>query len=140
SRSASPFSIIRRIEATVSSGVANEYSSSRPEQAARASSSAAVGAARQVRERAKESTRDRRSRGRRSRAPRPVRSGMRLTANGEGQGRDVRAIGELLDQLGLGRGICGVEVTKKVVPTRERGGFELSEGDRVEVVTLVGGG
>jgi sulfur carrier protein len=65
---------------------------------------------------------------------------MRLTVNGEEQERDVRTIGELLDQLGLARAICAVEVNKKVVPKRERDAFELSEGDRVEVVTLVGGG
>ncbi len=47
---------------------------------------------------------------------------------------------ELIVLLGLAAGICAVEVDKQLVPKREHSQCVLREGQRVEVVTLVGGG
>ncbi len=46
----------------------------------------------------------------------------------------------LLDQLELAGSPCAVEVNTRVVPKREHAEHALADGDRVEVVTLVGGG
>lgn len=47
---------------------------------------------------------------------------------------------DLLRQLGREGVPCAVEVNLKLVPHREHAAHALQEGDRVEVVTLVGGG
>jgi sulfur carrier protein len=49
-------------------------------------------------------------------------------------------VGELLEQLGLSGGACAVEVNTEVVPKRDYETCTLSDGDTVEIVTLVGGG
>lgn len=46
----------------------------------------------------------------------------------------------LIERMGLGTAICAAEVNKEVVPRREHEGRALRDGDRVEIVTLVGGG
>tara|TARA_E500000318_G_C3396748_1_gene148168 strand:+ start:253 stop:453 length:201 start_codon:yes stop_codon:yes gene_type:complete len=46
----------------------------------------------------------------------------------------------LIGDLGLAAAICAAEVNKVVVPKAERPERTLSAGDRVEIVTLVGGG
>jgi len=64
-----------------------------------------------------------------------------LIVNGEkdsaGAGLTVAA---LLERRGLGERPCAVEVNRELVPKREHGERVLAEGDRVEIVTLVGGG
>jgi sulfur carrier protein len=64
-----------------------------------------------------------------------------LTVNGE---REVVegavTVAELLERRGVGRTPCAVEVNKELVPKREHAARALSEGDVVEIVTLVGGG
>ncbi len=66
---------------------------------------------------------------------------MVLTVNGESVSLpDGGTVEELLEQQGLGQAACAVEVNGGLVPKREHGGRVLEEGDRVEVVTLVGGG
>ena len=47
---------------------------------------------------------------------------------------------DLLRQLGREGVPCAVEVNLKLVPHGEHAAHALKEGDRVEVVTLVGGG
>lgn len=47
---------------------------------------------------------------------------------------------DLLRQLGREGVPCAVEVNRQLVPHREHAAHALQEGDRVEVVTLVGGG
>lgn len=47
---------------------------------------------------------------------------------------------DLLRQLGRDGVPCAVEVNLKLVSHRERSAHALRDGDRVEVVTLVGGG
>jgi sulfur carrier protein len=66
---------------------------------------------------------------------------MKITVNG--QERYVPegiSLGELIRELGLDKGACAAEVNAELVPRREHAGRGLQEGDRVELVTLVGGG
>lgn len=49
-------------------------------------------------------------------------------------------VAQLIERLGLAEAICAAEVDKDLVPRRERGERVLRDGQRVEVVTLVGGG
>jgi sulfur carrier protein len=70
-----------------------------------------------------------------------VMSRMTITINGES--REVAAgmtVAELLAELGLDRQACAVEVNLAIVPKRRHDSHALAEGDRLEVVTLVGGG
>lgn len=46
----------------------------------------------------------------------------------------------LLEHLGLAEQPAAVEINKSLVPKRAHAERRLAEGDRVEVVTLVGGG
>ena len=60
-----------------------------------------------------------------------------------GEQREVPAgmtVGGLIREMGLGKAACAAEVNKALVPKREHEGRQLAEGDRVELVTLVGGG
>lgn len=66
---------------------------------------------------------------------------MNITYNG--QPRDVPAgisIAALLDQLQLATRQVAVEVNLELVPRAQHGEHRLQEGDRLEVVSLVGGG
>ncbi len=47
---------------------------------------------------------------------------------------------DLVEHLGLGGQPAAVEVNKALVPKRRHAEHVVSEGDRLEVVTLVGGG
>lgn len=49
-------------------------------------------------------------------------------------------VAQLIERLGLSDAICAAEIDRELVPKRERGEREIREGQRVEVVTLVGGG
>ncbi len=66
---------------------------------------------------------------------------MRIIINGDAATvDDGAAISDLLDKFGLAPQRVAVEVNEALVP---RAGFpetSLHEGDRVEIVTLVGGG
>ena len=66
---------------------------------------------------------------------------MQIEVNGE---KRVVATGtsiaELLGQLELASDRVAVEVNRDLVPRRLHAETRLAEGDRVEVVTLVGGG
>jgi thiamine biosynthesis protein ThiS len=66
---------------------------------------------------------------------------MVVIVNGESRqvpaGTSVRGLVEL---LGLGRAACAVEVNQGLVRRAQHETTTLREGDRVEVVTLVGGG
>ena len=66
---------------------------------------------------------------------------MRVVLNGEA--RDVpegTTVLALLDGAGIDRRRCAVEVNLDVVPKTRHGERVLAAGDRVEVVTMVGGG
>ncbi len=66
---------------------------------------------------------------------------MRLLVNGEP--RDVpdgTTIAALLDLLGVDRRRIAVERNREIVPRAEHAATPLADGDRVEIVTMVGGG
>ena len=66
---------------------------------------------------------------------------MNIQVNG--QGREIAAgstVIDLLEELGVTQPHVAVEVNLEVVPRAEHRDTILSDGDRVEVVTLVGGG
>jgi len=66
---------------------------------------------------------------------------MRVVVNGEERElAEGASLEELVAALGLAETPCAAEVNKRLVPKRERGETTLSEGDVIELVTLVGGG
>jgi sulfur carrier protein len=46
----------------------------------------------------------------------------------------------LLEQLDLGTRHVAVEVNLELVPRQQHAAYKLADGDRLEIVTLVGGG
>ena len=66
---------------------------------------------------------------------------MKLTVNGDVREAPTDAtIWTLLESLGLRPEIVAVEVNGELVPRVTHGERRLVEGDRIEFVTLVGGG
>ncbi|MBK7874748.1 MAG: sulfur carrier protein ThiS [Planctomycetes bacterium] len=50
------------------------------------------------------------------------------------------SVARLIEELGLRPEIVAVEVNRELVTRARRASTELEDGDRVELVTLVGGG
>lgn len=66
---------------------------------------------------------------------------MHITVNGKSMALDDGAtVRDLLDRMALPGGPMAVEVNRDIVPKARHVETVLREGDRVEVVTLVGGG
>ena len=66
---------------------------------------------------------------------------MNIQVNGKQRTLDNDCtIERLLDKLSLAGQPCAVEVNTAVIPRREHAERILSDGDSVEIVTLVGGG
>lgn len=66
---------------------------------------------------------------------------MKLNVNGEERDlRDGSTLAELVRDLSLEGRPIAVELNREVVPKDRYGGTRLSAGDRIEIVTLVGGG
>lgn len=66
---------------------------------------------------------------------------MQIIVNGEPKElRDGSTVAELVTELGLNKVAAAVEVNKHLVPKRMHTQTILKNDDRVEVVTLVGGG
>jgi thiamine biosynthesis protein ThiS len=66
---------------------------------------------------------------------------MTLIVNGASQTvADGLTIAQFVRDLGLERNPIAVELNRQVVPRDRHGETRLVEGDRVEIVTLVGGG
>jgi sulfur carrier protein len=66
-----------------------------------------------------------------------------MTIQVNGQTRDIDAgasVAELLGDLGVTQPHVAVELNLEVVPRARHGDTLLQEGDRLEIVTLVGGG
>jgi sulfur carrier protein len=60
-----------------------------------------------------------------------------------GQQREVpegTSVRSLIEQVGLGKSACAAEINQQLVPRRDHESKILIEGDRVELVSLVGGG
>jgi len=67
---------------------------------------------------------------------------MRLLVNGEMRDLELEVpnVGAVLDALALPRARVAVELNHSLVRKSEHDATSVSEGDRLEVVTLVGGG
>lgn len=66
---------------------------------------------------------------------------MQLTVNGEQiELPEQTTLASLIESKGLAGKPCAAELNRSVVPHREHASTVLSEGDTVELVTLVGGG
>lgn len=65
---------------------------------------------------------------------------MKLLVNGEERATDVATLLELVRELALDGKPIAVELNRSVVPKDRYGATKLGEGDRLEIVTLVGGG
>jgi len=66
---------------------------------------------------------------------------MNVIVNGKPESiEDNATVSRLLEQHSLSKAPCAVEVNKSIVPKKAHGEHKLREGDRVEIVTLVGGG
>lgn len=66
---------------------------------------------------------------------------MRIVVNGEE--REVRSgatVADLLADLDLTGGPVAVELNREIVPRSRHAEQALAAGDRVEIVTMVGGG
>mgnify|MGYP003953199597 FL=1 len=53
---------------------------------------------------------------------------------------ETRTVAELLQELDLEGKPTAVEVNRKVIPKNELGQTRLKEGDKIEIVSFVGGG
>jgi sulfur carrier protein len=68
-------------------------------------------------------------------------SAIQIVYNGEPRAMPVGAtVAALLDELGLNVRHVAVEVNQELVPRAKHASWSLAPGDKVEVVTLVGGG
>jgi sulfur carrier protein len=66
---------------------------------------------------------------------------MTVTINGEPRRvADELNLSQLVAELGLQKSPIAVELNRSVVPRHRHGDTRLAEGDRIEIVTLVGGG
>lgn len=66
---------------------------------------------------------------------------MQIIVNGTPEQRpDGMNVSDLLQEHDLGNQACAVEVNKQLVPRDLHAEHTLHDGDRVELVTLVGGG
>ena len=66
---------------------------------------------------------------------------VQITVNGQSrQVPDGTTLAALLEQLGLAGKPLAVEVNLQLIPRQQHGQHLLKAGDRVEIVTLVGGG
>ncbi len=66
---------------------------------------------------------------------------MRIVVNGEAsEVRDGITLAELMVELGIDRRRIAVERNREIVPRAQHAETTLAEGDRIEIVTMVGGG
>lgn len=66
---------------------------------------------------------------------------MTLTVNGEPKSvSEGLTLAQLVRELGLEKNPIAVELNRQVVPRDRHVATRLAEGDRLEIVTLVGGG
>lgn len=65
---------------------------------------------------------------------------IEVTVNGERRQTACTSVRELIVELELGDQPVAVEQNREVVPKKRHAEAELSDGDVLELVTLVGGG
>ncbi|MEL6498109.1 MAG: sulfur carrier protein ThiS [Planctomycetota bacterium] len=70
-----------------------------------------------------------------------MQSTIKIIVNGESRTVDSQlTLRDLVEQLGLGSAAVAAEVNKQVIPRRDHDSTAIASGDRIELVTLVGGG
>jgi thiamine biosynthesis protein ThiS len=68
-------------------------------------------------------------------------AGIQVSVNGEAlRVPSGSTVADLLRQLSLDRARVAVEYNLRVVPRAEHASLRLNHGDRLEIVTFVGGG
>jgi len=66
---------------------------------------------------------------------------LHVVVNGEERAvAEGTTVAGLLADLGLSRQHVAVEANREIVPRAEHAGRRLADGDRLEIVTFVGGG
>ncbi len=66
---------------------------------------------------------------------------MKIWLNGEQTDIDDSAtLALLVEQQGLGEARYAIEVNEEIIPRSEHPTHTLNEGDKVEIVTAIGGG
>ena len=71
----------------------------------------------------------------------PEPAGIQVSVNGESlRVPSGSTVADVLRQLSLDRARVAVEHNLRVVPRAEHGSLRLNHGDRLEIVTFVGGG
>ncbi len=66
---------------------------------------------------------------------------MTIVVNGEPEPLvPGETVAELIARLGLSASPCAVELNRRVVPRRDHASTPIAADDRLEIVTLVGGG
>ena len=66
---------------------------------------------------------------------------MKITVNDQSrETAEGTTVAELLEELGLTGKPVAVEVNRELVPRQHHTKHMLADGDRLEIVTLVGGG
>ena len=63
-----------------------------------------------------------------------------LVNNAEKEVADNLSVFDLLNELKVNRHHVAVEINLDLVPREQHEEYRISEGDRIEIVTLVGGG
>jgi sulfur carrier protein len=68
-------------------------------------------------------------------------AGIVFVVNGEERsGAAGMTLSQLVQELGFGDRRIATEVNLKVIPRAEYDALEISDGDRIEIVSFVGGG
>jgi len=65
---------------------------------------------------------------------------IRIQLNGEGQTVSARTLAELVSELDLEKRMIAIERNLEVVPKSQYDVTDLQEGDRIELVHMIGGG
>ncbi|MFN3168278.1 MAG: sulfur carrier protein ThiS [Phycisphaeraceae bacterium] len=65
---------------------------------------------------------------------------IELEVNGEPKKTDATTVATLIEELGLAGQAVAVELNHAVVPRQQHAETEINSGDKIELVTLVGGG
>jgi sulfur carrier protein len=70
-----------------------------------------------------------------------METGTTIVVNGEPTAAvPGETVADLIARLGLTSSPCAVELNRRVVPRRDHTSTPISADDRLEIVTLVGGG
>ena len=65
---------------------------------------------------------------------------MKLIVNGKEKGLECEKVSDLLNKLGLNKDTVAVELNKRIVHRQNFDDTNLKDNDRLEIITVVGGG